>query len=442
MSTDMSDSHVPVPGRSAIPDNGVSVPDWSASGGVGSAADVPVLPGGVGSAADVPVLPGGVGSAADFPVLPDYRGACLVNVVPALFGPRDVAPWLPGPAREAEAVVLLAVDGMGWEQLRRRAGLTPVLSAMEGGPITTVAPTTTTTALTSLVTGAAPGEHGLIGYQIHIQGQLLNALRWTTGNKRADARKSIVPEQVQTQPAFFGRRVPVVGRSEFHGTGFSRAHLDGVDHHGYRLTSSIAVEVRKLVDGRAPLVYVYYDGPDRIAHEYGFGPHLDAEYAAVDHLVGQILAVLPPEAALLVVSDHGLVTVGDAKVELSRPVLALSPVTSGEARFRWLHARPGRAGELLDAAKEHYGGYGLVVTRQQVLDEEWFGPRVSPEARSRMGDVAMVPRDPVAFTVPETRPRKSSDNGSKPRFRLVARHGSLTSAEALVPCLAAHGTRT
>ena len=384
--------------------------------------------------------PAGGGPATGFPVLPDYRGSCLSNVVPALLGPPDASDWLPAPIREAKAVVLLLVDGMGWEQLQDRAELTPVLSAMEGGPMTTVAPTTTTTALTSLVTGAAPGEHGLIGYQIYIQGQVLNALRWTAGTKPSDARKTIVPEQVQTRPAFFGRRVPAVGRSEFQGTGFTRAHLDGVDHKGYKLTSSIAVEVQMLVDGGAPLVYAYYDGPDRIAHEYGFGPYLDAEFAEVDRLVAQILAVLPPEAALLVVSDHGQVMVGDNKVELSRDVLAHTAVVSGEARFRWLHARPGRAKELFDAA-ERYRCHGLVVDRQQVLDEGWFGPQVGSEARSRMGDVALVPRDPVAFVEPRPeRPRPSGGEG-KPPFQLVARHGSLTSAEVLVPCLAAFGTR-
>ncbi|MDE0216993.1 MAG: alkaline phosphatase family protein [bacterium] len=380
-------------------------------------------------------------SAVGFPVLPDYRGACLSNVVPALLGPPDAAGWLPAPAREARAVVLLLVDGMGWEQLQQRAGLAPVMSAMEGGPITTVAPTTTTTALTSLTTGSAPGEHGLIGYQIHMQGQVLNALRWTAGPKKADVRKTIVPEQMQTRPAFFGRRVPAVGRSEFRGTGFTRAHLDGVDHRGYKLTSSIAVEVQMLVDGGAPLVYAYYDGPDRVAHEYGLGPHLDAEYAEVDHLVARLLAVLPPEAALLVVSDHGQVMVGDATVELARDVLALTSVVSGEARFRWLHARPGRAGELLGAATDLYGRHGLAVGRQQVLDEEWLGPYVSPEARSRMGDVALVPRDPVAFTEPKPPAKKPPPAEPKPPFRLMARHGSLTSAEMVVPCLAAYGTR-
>lgn len=398
------------------------------------------MPADNGSMTDRPAS-GHSGPEVGFPVLPDYRGACLSNVVPALFGPPEASAWLPAPAREAKTVVLLLVDGMGWEQLQQRTVLTPVLSGMEGGPITTVAPTTTTTALTSLVTGAAPGEHALIGYQVYIDGQVMNALQWTAGDKRSDARKSIVPEQVQTRPAFLGRRVPVVGRSEHYGSGFSRAHLDGVEHRGYKLTSSIAVEVQMLVEGGAPLVYVYYDGPDRIGHEYGFGPHFDAEYAEVDRLVGQILAVLPPEAALLVVSDHGQVVVGDAKVELARDVLALSSVVSGEARFRWLHARAGRGDELLDAATERYGRFGLVASRQQVLDEDWFGPLVSPQARSRMGDVALVPRDPVAYTEPKPPSRNPAGAHGKPPFRLIGRHGSLTSAEVLVPCLAGYGNR-
>ncbi len=390
-------------------------------------------------------IPAGLG--AEFPVLPDYRGACLANVVPALFGPPDAARWLPEPARHAQAVVLLMIDGMGWEQLQTRTELIPVLSSLQGGPITTVAPTTTTTALTSLVTGATPGEHALIGYRMFVEGQVLNALRWTIGEKKADARAKIIPEQAQTLPPFFGKRVPVVSRSEHRKTGFTRAHLDGVDYRGYKLTSSIAVEVQALVEGGAPLVYAYYDGPDRVAHEYGFGPHLDAEYAEVDHLVGGLLAVLPPEVALLVVSDHGLVVVGDAVVELDREVLALAGVVSGEARFCWLHARAGRADDLLDAAAERYRPLGLVVGLEQVLDEGWFGPRVSDEARFRMGDVALVPRDQVAFTEPKPHPsagakaQQSSKAQDKTTFQLIARHGSLTSAEVLVPCLAGYGTR-
>jgi len=105
----------------------------------------------------------------------------VTNVVPALLGHPDDAPrWLPAVAVDTRQVVLFVLDGMGWEQLAARRPLAPTLSAMEGGPITTVAPSTTSTALTSITTGLPPGEHGIVGYRMAVHGEVLNVLRWST----------------------------------------------------------------------------------------------------------------------------------------------------------------------------------------------------------------------------------------------------------------------
>ena len=87
------------------------------------------------------------------PVLPDYRGACIANVYPALRQLDGAPPWAPAPVAHAQQVVLLVLDGLGWEQLGERTDLAPTLAAMGGGPITSVVPTTTATALTSITTG-------------------------------------------------------------------------------------------------------------------------------------------------------------------------------------------------------------------------------------------------------------------------------------------------
>ena len=101
------------------------------------------------------------------PVLPDYRGACIANVVPRLLGGRDGAGRRPrlaarAAAEHARQVVLLVVDGLGWGQLRDRAALAPNLSAAAGidRAITSVAPTTTAAALTSITTGRPPPTTG------------------------------------------------------------------------------------------------------------------------------------------------------------------------------------------------------------------------------------------------------------------------------------------
>jgi hypothetical protein len=81
-------------------------------------------------------------------------------------------------------------------------------------------------------------------------------------------------------------------------------------------------------------------------------------------------------------------------------------------------------------AQEHFGHLAWVRTRDQILDEEWFGFRGTSahgeEAIRRMGDVALVPYEDVSFDDP-------ADSGA---FPLECRHGSLTRAEMLVPLIA------
>ena len=86
------------------------------------------------------------------PVLPDYAGACVCNLVPALLepSPQEVA-WLPPYVHGANQVVLLVIDGLGWDQLQARAAVAPTMTGLAGRAITTVAPSTTATALTSKI---------------------------------------------------------------------------------------------------------------------------------------------------------------------------------------------------------------------------------------------------------------------------------------------------
>ncbi len=358
----------------------------------------------------------------DQPLLPDYEGGCVANLVPALLEPgADTPAWLPPGVVDAEQVVLLVLDGLGWEQLQARPLLAPTISAMAGGPITTIAPSTTSTALTSIATGLAPGEHGIVGYRIAVDHKVLNVLRWGVGGR--DARDAIPPPRIQPIDAFCGHRPAIVTRAEFKSSGFTEAHLAGARFTGYRVTSTLVAETARLLRDNEPFIYCYYDGIDKVAHEYGLGAVYDAEVVAVDRLVADLAAVLPPGAALVVTADHGQVDIGDNIVRLDPSVLAQTEMQSGEGRFRWLHARPGRTDALLDAATEHHASQGWIVTRDQAIDEGWFGPKVTDAARSRLGDVALVAREDISFHDPD-------DTGI---YVLIGRHGSLTSAEMLVP---------
>ena len=365
------------------------------------------------------------------PTLPEYSGANVGAIVPALLGSapgrRSLPAWFPAPLADAEQVVFLLIDGLGWEQLQRWSALAPTITGLTGGPITTVAPSTTATALTSISTGLTPGEHGIVGYRVDLGGEVVNMLRWWSA--RGDARNRIPPRDVQSQRAFLGASVPVVSKAELQNSAFTEAHLWGVRHHGWRVPSNLVVEVQRLLEQREPFVYAYYDGLDKVAHEFGFGPYYDAELRSIDRMVGDLLSVLPSGAVLCLTADHGQVDVGDRVLPPCAEALALTRYQSGEGRFRWLHARHGAANDLLQACAPH-SDVAWVVSREQVIDEQWFGPYLSSVVAKRLGDVALVARDDVSFDDP-------ADSGP---FTLVCRHGSLTSAEMYVPFLAGTGT--
>lgn len=364
---------------------------------------------------------------ADEPLIPDYTGPCVTNVAHAVQNPPvEVPDWVPRPVAEAEqATVLLTIDGLGWMQLIERASLAPTLTGvLEGGPISTVAPSTTSTALTSIASGQAPGDHGVIGYRMDIEGSVLNVLRWSTPD--GDARDRMPPGKFQRFEPFGGQRPPVVTKAEFARSGFTDAHLGGVRFVGYRTLGTLVAEVDRLVRSGEPFVYAYYEGIDKVAHEYGLDPRYESELRWVDHLVAELLATLPTGTCLAVIADHGQIEVGDNLIELDSGIRQHLSTQSGEGRFRWLHARPGRARALAEAAQAH-ADTGWVVTRDQMIDEGWFGPRVDNEVRRRLGDVALVARDPVAYVDP-------MDTGP---YSLIGRHGSMTAAEMLVPFVAA-----
>ncbi len=366
------------------------------------------------------------------PLLPDWDGACIHRVVPTLLGQlarpghAELPPWFPSPVAGASQIVLLVIDGLGAEQLRERSRLASVLSAGTGGSITTVAPSTTACALTTLVTGKTPAEHGVVGYRVALDGEVMNVLQWSV--RGADARMRVPAPVFQPCPSFPGSDgpVPVVTRHDYGPTGFTAAHLGHVELHRWHTPAGLVTAVRELAAAGNPFVYAYYEGIDKVAHAEGLGPYYDDELRAVDRLVADVLDVLPPGSVLVVTADHGQVDVGGSVEVLGPEIMQGVTLISGEGRFRWLHVRPGAGADVTETATALHGEVAWVRTKEQIIEEDWLGGVPSPKVAARLGDVALVPFAPTAFLDP-------ADTGE---LRLKARHGSLTPAEMLIPLLA------
>ena len=233
------------------------------------------------------------------PIIPDYSGPNVSGIIPALLGParvERVARWFPSPIAHAEQAVLLVLDGLGWDQFEAHRDLMPTLSSMTGGPIHTVAPTTTATALSSIATGLTPAEHGLIGYRMVLGGEIINVLRWTVGDRRvrrSHPAHATCNRSTRSSASGAGRQP---GRTAELGVlrgppPWRHAHAAGARRR------RIAVEAGRLVAAGERFVYCYYGGIDKIAHERGFGAYYEAELRTADRLVGDLIEAVPPGTA-------------------------------------------------------------------------------------------------------------------------------------------------
>ena len=185
-----------------------------------------------------------------------------------------------------------------------------------------------------------------------------------------------------------------------------------------------------LREGRAALAMVYHaswtpPGTPRLHVRRPGGYQL----GHVDLLAEQLAEALPPGAALYVTADHGMVDSAPATGSTSTPSLSCATgvaLLGGEPRARHVYARPGAAADVLAAWQEALGGAAWVVSREEAIDEGWFGPVAAAAGRTGSATSSPPARGTSAIVATQAEPRESA---------LVGMHGSLAAADQLVPLL-------
>ncbi|WP_299165041.1 alkaline phosphatase family protein [uncultured Arthrobacter sp.] len=371
------------------------------------------------------------------PAAPAYGRSTIAEVftssaaalgLPGFSNPLDLPP--------ARRVCVVLVDGLGAALLRQRSGHAPFLRQFldSSRKLGTVFPSTTAAALASLGTGLAPGQHGLVGYDVldPAQGKVVNMLGgW-------DA--AVQPESWQPHPTVFERvaaEVPVtsVGLARFDGSGLTRAALRGGTYAAGG-TPEVRVQAvcKALAASDQGLVYLYLNELDKTGHRSGCasGDWTD-RLEDLDRSMRSLAARLPPHTLLLLTADHGMVDVAPAQhVDFAADQTLIDGVahTGGEPRMLHLYTEPdltdAGAERLLDSWRRAHGARAWVLTRAEAISAGLFGV-VSPEVEPRIGDILVAAREPVAFY--DTRRVPAS------ALEVVGQHGSVTRAEREVPLL-------
>ena len=137
---------------------------------------------------------------------------------------------------------------------------------------------------------------------------------------------------------------------------------------------------------------------------------------------------LPDDVRLVVTADHGMLDVPLGRrlvVEDEPELLAGVTVLAGEPRFRHIYVDEDRPERAADRWQDRLGPAAWVRTRDDAMDDGWFGPVERTACGSATGTCWWPMRDDGAVMT-RTVPRE---------LTLVGMHGSLTADEMLVPLL-------
>ncbi|MBA3311506.1 MAG: alkaline phosphatase family protein, partial [Nocardioidaceae bacterium] len=364
-------------------------------------------------------------------VLPRYGADWLGEVVPSAVAALGVPGWsnvlqLP----PMDSCVVFLIDGLGWNLLHRYADEAPYLSTLAEGtsPITCGVPSTTATSLTSLGTGLPPGAHGVVGFTSRIPGtdRLLDALRW---DSRVDPHEWQAHKTAFARARAAGVAAHVVSKRAFEGSGLTEASqrgavFVGADTVGERISATVRAAAHP-----SSLTYVYEGELDTTGHRRGTTSWAwRHQLAMVDTFAARLREALPDRTALVVTADHGMVDVEmEDRLDVDEEPELLSGVSlfGGEARFRHLYCDNGAVEDVAFSWRERMGADAWVATRDEAIDEGWFGS-VDTQVRPRLGDVMVASLGDMAVVSSSHFPREMS---------LVGLHGSLTADEMLVPLL-------
>jgi hypothetical protein len=371
-------------------------------------------------------------------VVPAYQSRTLGELMPSIGahlgvpGCTDDAYGLPQSAR----YVVVLIDGLGWNLLRRSVLAAPYLASLLGGgaqPITSAVPSTTVTSLGSLGTGQPPGQHGLVGYtsRVPATGEILNGLTWES---------DLVPTVYQSKPTFFERAseagiaVTSVALARFQGTGLTEAALRGAAFVPFSDESSeelrIALIAEAAVRGDRSVVYAYERELDHYGHVHGCNSaDWLQQLARIDAMCERLRAALPPQVTVIVTGDHGMVDIpAQQRIVAEDDPALMAGVTAlaGEARFRQLYVDQEPARRVADRWRARLGELAWVRTRDEAIDDGWFAA-IDDQLRERWGHVLVALRGEWAVMT-SAFPRE---------YTLIGMHGSLTPAEMLVPLLVA-----
>lgn len=373
---------------------------------------------------------------------PSYQNSIL-NLMGSIaegFGKKTnyspLAQLNPEEIRNAKNVILVVLDGLGYEYLTRY-GKNSELAKYLRSKMTSIFPATTTTCIPGFLTGMSSYEHGMAAWYTFLReiGMVVVPLRHVTrfGEFPIGAEvKKIYNLRPFTN--LINAKSYVLNPKEFYKSEFNLTSAGKSDLIGYRSIEEMFGKMSKLV--RKPgkqYIYAYHNNPDKLMHENGNeSKKVLREFNKIDRAFKKFLnKIKNTNSIVIVTADHGLITVPREKQidTLKYPQLIhfLRMPLCGEGRAGYAYVIPRKKHQFESFAKNKLKFCCEVIKSEDALKRGWFGRgKMHHEFKHRIGDYILLMKDNYAI--------KDFMLGEEIKYHMGV-HGGTSKEEMFVPLI-------
>ncbi len=329
-----------------------------------------------------------------------------------------------------QSVIVLMVDGLGIFNLEQAGGHARFLNSQSIEKAGCYFPATTSTSLSSLLTGKKPWETGFVGYLV-LDRQTKTAMNLLTGWSDFEQGESF--QSLQTIAEVAKQKdveFHVVSLPSYEFSGLTGATTRGAEFHGISdLEERFAMAKSLVATGSPKLVYLYVPELDQIAHAFGSKSlRWLNELEFVDSIVRKFSESLPKTTGLIVTADHGVIDiVPENHIYLDEFMdESYFDYVGGDTRGLFLYfSEATNKSESISRIKAQYSDVAWTLTPEDMINSGYW--QDSSRLRRFAPDAILLARKSVALFHRSFARKKSLGN--------IGHHGSITPEELSIPII-------
>lgn len=376
---------------------------------------------------------------------PDYQNS-IVNLMSSILGAFDCQnnyqPLndLKVDIKKYKNIVCIVIDALGHSFLSKQQD--SFLYQKMVGKLSSVFPTTTSSAVTSFLTAQAPLQHAMTGWYMYFKELASAAVSLPFAPRFSkipfDEMGVLGADIFNHENAFDKNNIPyrVIFPNETINSAYSKHSFNSphkVAYEGHKdFFTTLETQIKDSANG-ANMILAYYPFLDATAHVYGINsPEAKDLFIKIDNKLNALIDQYADGKTLfLITADHGMVDVEPNKKLYVKDYPEISDALilplCGENRVPFCYVRPAEADAFESFMKNEFSQYCSILSQKEALDMQLFGVgEMNQKLIDRVGDYIIFMHENYVLLDPIYNEKPSN---------FVGFHGGLSDDELYVPLI-------